>query len=156
MFTQVVVFATPPFALVKASFLNHAPHGRPICLGPRPALRHRANSLSGLSTRHREGPFLSGRTVGSTPTIPGLGFGFYLHPVGAGRQRAADLVAQAAAEPIVMEPDLLGPVKVQPYVPFREVGPFVSHRRPYGGTGAGNSTGGAHADYREASCAIAW
>src|SRR4028118_2090884 len=155
MFTQVVVFATPPLALVKASFLNHAPHGRPIRLGPRPALRDRANSLSGLSTRHREGPFLSGRTVGSTPTIPGLGFGFYLHPVSAGGQRAADVVAQAAADPIVMEPDLLGPVKVQSDVPFGEVGPFVPHRRPYGGTVTGNSTRGVHAGYREASRAIA-
>ncbi len=55
-----------------------------------------------------------------------------------------------------MEPDLLGPVKVQSYVPFREVGPFVSHRRPYGGTGADNSTGGTHAGYGDTTRAIAF
>src|SRR4028119_636108 len=155
MFTQVVVFATPPFALVKATFLTCTPHLHSACSGPRPAFRDRADLLSGLSTtRHREGPSLSGRTVGSSLTIPGLGFGFYLHPVGAGSQRAADAVAQAAADPVVMEPDLLGPVKVQPYVPLGEVGPFVPHRRPYGGARAGNSTGGAHTGYGEAPPAL--
>src|SRR4028118_2252718 len=146
MFTQVVVFATPPLALVKATFLNRTPHVRLVCFEPHPPRHYSTGLFSGFSTtRHREGPFLPGRAVGSSLTIPGLGFGFYLHPVGAGRQRAADVVAQAAAGSVVMEPDLFGPVKVQSYVPFGEVGPFVPHGRPYGGTRAGNSTGGSHA-----------
>src|SRR4028119_699999 len=82
MFTQVVVFATPPFALVKATFFTCTPHLRSACSGPRPVFRDRADLLTRLSTRHREGPSLSGRTIGSSPTIPGLGFGFYLPPVG--------------------------------------------------------------------------
>jgi len=54
-----------------------------------------------------------------------------------------------------MEPDLLGPVKVQSYVPLGEAGPLVPHPRPYDGTGAGNSPGGAHAGYGEACRAMA-
>src|SRR4028119_816612 len=155
MFTQVVVFATPPLALVKATFLNRTPHVRLVCFEPHPPRHYSTGLFSGFSTtRHREGPFLPGRTVGSHLTIPGLGFGLYLHPVGARRQRAADAVSQAATDPIVMEPDLLGPVEVQAYVPFGELNPFVPHRRPYGGTGAGNFTGGAHAGYGEACRAI--
>src|SRR5918997_2432089 len=135
MFTQVVVFATPPLALVKATFLNRTPRVSLACFEPYPPRCHGTGLFSGFSTtRHGEGPFLAGRTVGSHPTIPGLGFGLYLHPVGARRQRAADAVSQAATDPIVMEPALFGPVEVQAYVPLGEVGSCVSHRRVYGGT----------------------
>src|SRR5918997_2763693 len=156
MFTQVVVFATPPLALVKATFLNRTPRVSLACFEPYPPRCHGTGLFSGFSTtRHGEGPFLAGRTVGSHPTIPGLGFGLYLHPVGAGRQRAADAVSQAAAGSVVTEPDLLGPVEVQSNVPLGEVGPFNPHRRPYGGTGVGNFTSGSHAGYGEARRAIA-
>src|SRR5215210_5506841 len=104
MFTQVVVFATPPFALVKATFLNRTPHVRLVCFGSHPASRNHTDLFSAFSTtRHREGPSLSGRTIESSLAIPGLGLGLYLYPMGAGRKRAADVVAQTTAGPVVVE-----------------------------------------------------
>jgi hypothetical protein len=83
----VVVFATPPFALVNAILLKLTPRMRLDGSGSRPTFRNRAALSSGTSTaHHRKRPALSGRAAGSHLVLSGLRLGFYLHPVGTGRE----------------------------------------------------------------------
>jgi hypothetical protein len=77
MFTQLVVFATPPFAFVKAIFLIRALRTR----STRPGDCMVAASPNRSSTRHREDPFLSRRAIRSPLIVRGLRLGLYLHSV---------------------------------------------------------------------------
>lgn len=156
MFTQVVVFATPPFALVSAIFLNRTPHLRLARFGSRLASHYHADLFSGFSTtRHCKGPSLTGPTTILSVFVRGPRLRFYPHLVGAGGERAADVIAQVTPSLIVVEPGLLRPVEVQSYVLFGQASTLISNRRPDGGTGAGDPPGGAHAGYRNAAGAIA-
>src|SRR5215210_1001914 len=117
MFTQLVVFATPPFALVKATFLPCTPDEHLSCLGPPQAPNCHAGVFSGISTtRHRERPSPTGLSAEPSLAIRGLGLGLYPYLVGARRKSTADVIAQLTAALTVVEPGFLGSVQVQLYV----------------------------------------
>ena len=111
-------------AALTSCSLNSLPwsYRRPVTTGHF-TLSGNLQSISNLAfplstTHHREGPSLSGRATGLSLIIRGRGLGFYPHLVGAGRESAADVIDQVATGLVVVKPALLGPVKVQPYVPL--------------------------------------
>jgi hypothetical protein len=149
----------PPLVSVTATSLNSTPHVRLACFGslqlPTYLCNH-ASMFSGFSTtHHREGPSLSGRSTELPLIVRGCGHSFYHYLVSAGRGSATDVIGQITAGLIVVKPALLGPVEVQPYVPFGQASPLIPHSRSNGESGAGDSSGRTQAGYRDATSAVA-
>ena len=145
MFTQHVVLATPPFALVKATVFNRTLHVSLACFGSRLVSHLQDGLISGFSTtHHRERPSLSGRPRSEI----GLDDGFYLDRVSAGG-KAPRGARQAAARLLIIEPHRL-PVEVHVYVVSgQEDAVPVLYDGPDGGVRAIDDSGGASRGYED-------
>src|SRR5918998_3445748 len=145
MFTQHVVFATPPFALINAIFLNRTLHVRLACFGSRLVSYLHEGTFCGFSTtHHRERPSLSGCP---RPVI-GLDDGFYLDRVSAGGKTPGG-TRQAAARLPIVEPHWL-PVEVHVYVvPGQEYTVPVLYDGPDGGVRVIDDSGGCNRGYED-------